>query len=296
MQRILSKRFYLVNLVVISVAGVLMGLSVVRLIELQLMGGAEGTGRRRLVTVPSAASHASLPPARPDDVRSRNIFCSGCDRRPPPPGPDPARPPETLEGAVLLATSVAHQDLGWSLATTRFARTGRTRLLGPGSRVGDAVITRVAAYRVEFRRQGRVGVLELIPGRHPIPAPRAAGKASPGQRFPGIRRLGPRRFAIDRQTLQALIRGFASLGPDGHGVPITKGGRLAGFRLQRVRPGGVFARLGLRVSDAVVAVNNRRLDSPDVLVGLLAQLPGARHVTVGLVRNGRPVSLDYSIE
>lgn len=46
----------------------------------------------------------------------------------------------------------------------------------------------------------------------------------------------------------------------------------------------------------MTAVNHRQLTSPDVLLTLLAELPGARHVTVSVIRQGRIQTLDYGIE
>jgi len=229
------------------------------------------------------------------EVQERNLFCSTCGQGPVPrPEPSPKSTPR-LDDAVLVATQVAAGDVGWSLAEVRFPGAGRLRVLGQGSRVGDARITQVTATQVEFVRGGQAGVLELFPGQRDSPrrpAARAGARGCPAS----VRALGAGRFAIDRSLLMTLLGGLGGGTRDLAVTPMQQQGRLAGLRVLRVRPGSVFHCLGLRARDRVSAVNNRQLTSPDVMLTLLAELPGARHVSVSVTRKGRLQTLDYSIE
>lgn len=251
------------------------------------------------------ASIQPTKPRRPAGLRSsdaavtrRNPFCSVCRPRPAQaPGPD-ARDAPRLDDAVLLATHLAPGDGDWTLAAVRFRGAGQLRMLGRGSEVSGARITRVTATQLEFVRDGRRGILHLFPGlAAPAPPPNRTPKQAAPRGCPStIRRRGPGRYSIDRALLSKLVGGLGGTTHDVAVAPLEVGGRLAGLRVVRVRRGSVFHCLGLRPRDQITAVNNQQLTSPDVLLTLLAQLPGARHVSVSVTRDGRMQSLDYSIE
>jgi hypothetical protein len=162
--------------------------------------------------------------------------------------------------------------------------------------VADARITRVTATQMEFVRDSRSGVLELLGG---VVAPTApAPTSTPGTAGcpPGVHRLGPGRFSLPRSLLLALAQGLGGATRAVAVAPLSRQGRLAGLRVLRVRPQSVFHCLGLRAADEVTAVNHRALTSPDVILTLMAELPGARHVTVTVTRQARLLTLDYTIE
>lgn len=229
------------------------------------------------------------------DVLRRNPFCSSCQRGPTPPPEPSTKSPLRLDDAVLVATQLTAGDTDWTLAEVRFPKAGQVRVLGQGSRVADAKITRVTATQVEFVRGGRAGVLALFPGQAAEPPP--PKRSTRPQKCPAsVRTLGAGKLAIDRSLLMTLIGGLGGTTRDLAVAPLQRNGRLAGLRILRVRPRSVFYCLGLRAKDQVVAVNKRQLTSPDVMLTLLAELPGAHHVSVTLIRRGRPQTLDYSIE
>ncbi len=230
------------------------------------------------------------------DVQRRNVFFSLGRRR-----PNAATDPQPkgavrLDDGVLLATQVIAGDDDWSLAAVRFPGAARVRVLGQGSRVGEARITHVSATQVSFVDRGRWGVLNLLSGAIPSPRQAPPKKTGAAKCPASIRPQGVGRFSIDRALLMTLVQGLAGTTRDVAVAALHQDGRLAGVRLVRVRPRSVIHCLGLRSRDQVIAVNNRQLTSPDVMLTLMAQLPGARHITVLVIRGGRRRTFDYSIE
>lgn len=294
MTRAVDRYFWVVRLGVVGLVAVLVGWTASSLL------GAALVGRGRVMRARGGGTLGAVRPAGLSSsggaVQRRNLFCSGCGGVVKPAPEPPSLRAVRLDDAVLVATQVVAGDAGWTLAEVRFPGAGQLRVVGQGSRVADARITRVTARQVEFVRAGRTGVLRLVPGQATkAPAPRAAPGPSP--RCPtSIRRLGAGRFGIDRTLLGALLRGMGGGSGDVAVAPLQLRGRLAGLRVLRVRRGSVFHCLGLRARDQVTAVNHRQLTSPDVLLTLMAELPGARHVTVSVIRQGRPRTFDYSIE
>ena len=81
------------------------------------------------------------------------------------------------------------------------------------------------------------------------------------------------------------VRAVPKIGDDG----------IAGFKLLRVRPGGLADRLGLCNGDVVVAVNGERLGTPEAALAALASLSEREAVTLELERDGERRELEYRI-
>ncbi len=312
MQAFFEKHFYLVNLAVVGLTAILAGLVATSLIEYALIG--DGTTKRRKprrgrrLKKPKKPTVAALRKSM-FDVTRRNIFCSYCK---------PAKvvdsggtggaekPTVNMDDAELLATQVAVDDDKWSIATIRFKKTQRMRLVAKGSKIDEYEITKVESKRVTFKRGKETGFLELFPDAGKDPA-RVKPKTKPRGRRRGknkwrdavnrgVRKLGPNKYEIDRSLVQSFISNTAMAGRDAAIYPHTKNGKPDGFRLGRVRPGGIFAKLGMRSGDVLNSVNNMPISTLDKALEMFTKLQGANHMTIGLTRYGRPRTLDYSIK
>jgi type II secretory pathway component PulC len=313
MQAFLEKHFYLVNLVVIGLGAVLSGLVATSLIEYALVG--DSSAKRRKRPLAGRGLGKERKPSKLAmrtsmfDVTRRNIFCSYCK---PSKAVDAAgggkKPSVSMDDAELLATQVAVNDDKWSIATIRFKKTSRMRLVAKGTKIDEYEITKVESKRVTFKRGKEIGYLDLFPdaGKEPNPA---VGKPPPGRHKPrgprdswrqavnqGVRKVGPNKYEIDRSLVQQFISNTAMAGRDAAIYPHTKNGKPDGFRLGRVRPGGIFAKLGMRSGDVLNSVNNMSITTLDKALEMFTKLQGANHMTIGLTRYGRPQSLDYTIK
>lgn len=314
MQAFLEKHFYLVNLAVLGLSAVLAGLVATSLIEYVLIGDGQakrrkGGRRGRHLAKAKKPTQKALRKSM-FDVTRRNIFCSSCK---PAKVADTAtgakKPTVSMDDAELLATQVAVNDDKWSIATIRFKKTQRMRLVAKGSKIDEYEITKVESKRVTFVRGKQTGYLELFPDagkqaaateKKPPPKGRrrSGGKKSKWRDAVnrGVRKVGPNKYEIDRSLVQQFIANAAVAGRDAAIYPHTKNGKPDGFRLGRVRPGGIFAKLGMRSGDVLNSVNNMQITSIDKALEMFTKLQGANHMTIGLTRYGRPRTLDYSIK
>lgn len=313
MQAFLEKHFYLVNLAVLGLSAVLAGLLATGLIEYALIG--DGTSKRRKrprrgrrLAKPKKPTQMALRKSM-FDVTRRNVFCSYCK---PAKIADSAagekKPSVSMDDAELLATQVVVDDDKWSIATIRFKKTMRMRLVAKGTKIDDYEITQVESKRVTFKRGKEIGYLEMFPnaGGEPKaekkpPKPDRHRRGGPRNKWRdavnrGVRKLGPNKYEIDRSLIQSFISNMAMAGRDAAIYPHTKNGKPDGFRLGRVRPGGIFAKLGMRSGDVLNSVNNMSITSLDKALEMFTKLQGANHMTVGLTRYGRPRTLDYTIK
>lgn len=108
---------------------------------------------------------------------------------------------------------------------------------------------------------------------------------------PGIR-SGPTRNSSSSARLQGnpldLARNIRAL-------PYTENGRQVGVRLQSVGNGQLLSRMGLSSTDVITSVNGISLDSPARNMEVLQQLTSTSQFTVGVRRDGKPVTLNIDL-
>jgi S1-C subfamily serine protease len=66
-------------------------------------------------------------------------------------------------------------------------------------------------------------------------------------------------------------------------------------RIVAMRPGSPIAALGLRPGDRLASINGYELTSTERIVEAYARLLGAPRLALGIVRDGRPLQIDYEI-
>lgn len=187
----------------------------------------------------------------------------------------PANPTLTLAGTALV-------DGGHRVALLRTADT--SRLLAPGQSVAGHTVRTIARRQVVVEKDAVQTCVRRTPGEA---APPSAAPAGP------IRALGGGQFQVERAWMQARLADLPGLGREIRMAPVREGGRLAGFRVARLRAGGPFERLGLRTGDVLTAANGQALDSPNAILGLYSRLPESDVVRVQIRRGGTPQTLDY---
>ena len=69
-----------------------------------------------------------------------------------------------------------------------------------------------------------------------------------------------------------------------------------GFKLVELNKGSLLEKIGLRVGDLIVEINQVKLDSPEKALQIFQQVREANNITLGLVRNGKPETFEYSFE
>jgi len=235
--------------------------------------------RWAVLIVAACASGARADHSKePDAILRRNIFCSGCTVAP---AGGARASPLAIE---LISTMVCPRDALWSMAVLR-ERTarGEARLYRSGEQLAGATVIRVVNRRVYLTRDGRIEYLELA-----APA-RAAGAPPDDLRCAGTR------CTIARDLVEQLLRDPTRLVADVRVFPALRDREPIGFQLGFVRPGSVFARLGLERGDTLRAVNGLPLATAGQVMDAWPQLRHASRLTVQIERAGRPLEMDFSI-
>jgi general secretion pathway protein C len=76
-------------------------------------------------------------------------------------------------------------------------------------------------------------------------------------------------------------------------VPAVFNGVPQGFKLYAIRPSSLLARLNFVNGDTVQAINGNDLSSPS---DLLAILRTVKRATVEILRHGRPLTLEITLD
>lgn len=78
--------------------------------------------------------------------------------------------------------------------------------------------------------------------------------------------------------------------------PYRRGGVIAGFRLQKVRPYNILYKLGVRSGDIVKRINGKTVDSVNKLYSMWQSLKDESKIVVDLDRRGKLLQFEYNIQ
>ena len=158
-----------------------------------------------------------------------------------------------------------------SLASVRRLGDSSGRLLREGSQFGELALlhvgydARAAAPAVWFRRNQELCQLRLFSRPRsglPVSAHDLVIVPRPPDKWKSqIRATGPRSFQVDRAFVERVMAD-PTTAREGQAVLKRVDGRVVGFELQRLRPGGWAAALGLQVGDRLTSINGHDLTSP----------------------------------
>ncbi|MBN2573644.1 MAG: PDZ domain-containing protein [Deltaproteobacteria bacterium] len=311
-EALLGKYLWTLDAAVVCLCATLLGLSASGLVESRYLS---------LPRVPRAAHAAPVsPPAaahgkQPDAILRRNIFCSACppilldgDADPSSQSDDePADPQPTSLPLKLVAVmfSPSPEQQSWNMAVIRDNDHKTIGAFGVGAEIHQATLLSILDTRVYLDNAGAMEFLDLLSppkgSPPPAPAPRSTPRPTPPRDAltqaldRGIKKVGERRYEVQRSTLESVMGNLSLLSRSARIVPVLRDGKAYGFRLHSVRPNGPFAKIGLRNGDVIVSINGLEMTTPEKSLEVYSKLKSASHVALGLERSGKKVSQDYTI-
>ena len=78
--------------------------------------------------------------------------------------------------------------------------------------------------------------------------------------------------------------------------PFRQGGQFLGFQIVQLFPGEGIAVRGVQLGDVILRINGRRMDRPEQFMKLFQGMDQWSEVIFELLRNGRELSVRYSVE
>ncbi|MHC1697117.1 MAG: type II secretion system protein N [Geobacteraceae bacterium] len=107
--------------------------------------------------------------------------------------------------------------------------------------------------------------------------------------------VSPGGYVIDQRALTAALDNVGKAMTDARLLPNTKDGKVEGFKVSEVKPGGIFAMVGITNGDTLLSINDFALDSPEKAMQTLVSLKGQNRIKLDLIRDGRPTTFTYDI-
>jgi len=102
-------------------------------------------------------------------------------------------------------------------------------------------------------------------------------------------------WVIDQKALNGVLNDMDKVLTDARLLPYSDGGKIIGFRISEIKPGGVFSLIGIQNGDVLLRVNDYEINSPEKGVQLLNGLKGESRLSLDLIRNSQPLKLQYQI-
>lgn len=156
-----------------------------------------------------------------------------------------------------------------------------------------AVLQAVYPDRVVIRRNGVLESL-ILEGTDQSPSgpgtpPAAFGLTSTGLPPAGvIQETGANHYTVERAMLAAQMQT-----PDFLRQAVIMPAAGGGFAVRGIRPGSLYAQLGLRTGDVIKSVNGQPVNTADDAIRLYQQMPNLSAVQMEITRGGQPEYLYY---
>jgi general secretion pathway protein C len=167
---------------------------------------------------------------------------------------------------------------------------------------GNVILQRVERCRIVLENQNRHEELRLeslsacvgpgaVAARSPSPNPAAA--RARGVRAP-VQRLAENRFAVPRADVETAAQNPAALYSQARILPRYEEGRMVGVQLNAIRPGSLFAQVGIQDGDTVTQVNGVTVSTPEDGQRLLQEFSAGGELRVTVKgRDGQVRELEY---
>jgi general secretion pathway protein C len=312
-----KEHFWTFYLLVIAIAGFLVGQVVSTYAREALRGSAEVTAAPAArVIANNLDKNKSIVPTRA--FLDKNIFKA--EREDLAPVPDPtnadaqdASASMNMDGdvdtsncekaslSVNLVATIVSRDETRSVAV--FVNPAKKQ---PGAyRIKDKLLDKAEIIRIEWRRvlisnQGRCEMFSLEePGKkkksRSAPAAKADTRAPKVKIGNNIKKLSDTEYEIPKEEIENVLGNLNVIATQARIVPSFRNGKANGFKLFSIRPGSLYSKIGIQNGDVIQKINGYEMNSPDKALEIYGKLKDASSITVDLVRRGRTKTLSYGI-
>lgn len=242
-------------------------------------------------------------------ILERNLFGSRISAAVPTPGlmadEDIEQLPDSTLPLELLGTVVQVKGKG-SFAIILNKSTRQQQIYFVEDEISDGVsVYSVARNKVVLIRDGREEILEKTEGSRQSPAEvrkrtqpamvRSTKPATGGKESVTVRKVGDGSFVMDRREVEGVLQDFNKLLTQIRVVPHFSDGNPDGFKIFNIRPGSLFAQLGMVNGDIIKRVNGLDITGPEQALQMFQQLRDESQVTVDLERFRKNLTLQYEI-
>ncbi|MFA4875517.1 MAG: hypothetical protein WC690_09295, partial [bacterium] len=109
-----------------------------------------------------------------------------------------------------------------------------------------------------------------------------------------VKTEAPGKFTVDQKEVDDALQNLDRLYTEIRAVPNFSGGKVSGMKILSVKNGSLFSKLGLRRGDVLQKINGMELDVKKGFE-IFNQLKEQKTITLDLIRQGQPTTLEYEI-
>lgn len=196
--------------------------------------------------------------------------------------------PETTLNLVLRGI-LATQPMKLATAIISASKNAKELSYGIGDSVpGNATIEEIYPTHVILMRNGKLETLKL-------PEKSVGGIQSNRTNSSGLN-LNQGSDRILGDIRRNILKNPTSFGEYAIPVPVSKNGKLQGYRLRPQKKGKqLFQQFGLKRNDIVISINGISLNDPVKGISALKKLSNATDINLTVLRNGAETPLQFSI-
>jgi len=170
-----------------------------------------------------------------------------------------------------------------------------------GDQVKQVLVKRILRQSVIINSGKRDEVLTLA---EPEEASGRAGPPGPTARYQPPTRPSPPPPAsgssdsrtLDRQDVESSMSDLNQLMQQVRIRPYLEANKPAGFLVSDIKPGSIFAKMGLRNGDVVQKINDQVISSPEQAIELYQGLMGGGEIALEIKRGQKSEKINYDVQ
>jgi general secretion pathway protein C len=304
MQDLIKRYFWVLGGIAVMVCAVFAAKATNHVIEAKYLRDPDHAPKLPLVLPTTVAPVKQLRTKDGTPFAQRDMFCSECT----PPvtvatSTDSSSIQETSLPLSLLATNVGLEDDD-SYATIINTSNQHQGAYSIGDPIPGATgkVTEIHYKYVEFENSGHIERLSLAGATPPVVAKNdtpAAGEGSGDDMQAmidgGIKKIDDNHYEISKDLVDKVLLNPMGFTKGARVVPAMANGKPNGFKLYSIRPGSVYAKLGLENGDTLSSINGMDLTTAEKALEVYTKLRDATTLEVGLTRRNKPDTITYSI-
>lgn len=196
------------------------------------------------------------------------------------------------DASVRIVATVVAEIPAYSSALVQL---GGKDARATGYVVGDALGGEGRIVSIEPRKVCVDGGVCFCSGAEGALAGRSTAGADSGAGS-GVEKLSDTRYAVDQSVIDEALQNVEMLATQMRATP-HKGpdGQIDGFRLQSIKKGSLFSKLGITNGDIVHSVNGRELTSTEGALSAYQALRNERNFSFEITRKGQRMTLEYDV-
>lgn len=165
-----------------------------------------------------------------------------------------------------------------------------------GDEVEGATIVRIEPGRIVLNHNGKDEALYISIPKITVGTNNSKPIGMNSSDRNGIRKINDTQRIVSQQSLRQQLNNLPSLLRQAKAVPHSENGENLGFKVVEIQTGSIFEDLGLQKDDVIQSVNGTSVRSAEDALNAYRRLRTSKSFQLSLLRNGRPVSLDLSVQ